>query len=241
MNLSEFIDIHTHILPRLDDGPKNLSASLALAEHYTSVGIKYVFATPHYLPGTAWSASSEKILATLDKLQKVLCNSGSLLEIIPGMEIAIQRNMGKNLDNDRYIPLGNSGTYLLEPPFDSSGYDPLEPVNEFIKRGHRVILAHPERSEYFQRYPEALKKAHSQDVAVQVNLGSLLGSFGQGPRKTASQFMKWDIVDFLASDAHSASQRRPPNHSEWQDLQELINPEKLKEIASINPKRLINL
>ena len=240
MELSDFIDIHTHILPGLDDGPKELSESIALARCYTSVGIKRVFATPHFLPGTAWSASPKKILAVTQMLQCSLLDIGSLLEIIPGMEIAIQKNMGKNLDKGRYLPLGDSGTYLLEPPFETPSYNPLEPLNEFLERQYKVILAHPERCEYFQRYPQTLQKAHSRGVAIQVNLGSLLGWFGQAPQKTAKQFMEWEIVDYLASDAHSANQRRPPNLQEWHKLKELINPEKLQQIASINPGKLLN-
>ncbi|MCK5681797.1 hypothetical protein KAI46_13400, partial [bacterium] len=129
MKLSDFIDIHTHILPGLDDGPKELSESIVLARLYTDVGIKMVFATPHFLPGTAWSASPEKILAATQMLQDSLHHSGSKLILIPGMEIAIQKNMGMNLDRGRYLPLGNSSAYLLEPPFDSPSFNPLEPLN----------------------------------------------------------------------------------------------------------------
>ena len=240
MKLSDFIDIHTHILPGFDDGPKELFESIALARCYSAVGIKRVFATPHFIPGTAWSASPEKILASVRILQDCLLSTGSTLEIIPGMEIAIQKSMGKNLDKGRYLPLGSSGTYLLEPPFETPSFNPLEPLNEFLERQYKVILAHPERCEYFQRYPQTLQKAHNQGVAIQVNLGSLLGWFGQAPQETAKQFMAWEIIDYLASDAHSASKRRPPNLQEWHELQEIVNPEILRQTASINPGKLLN-
>ena len=239
MNLSDFIDIHTHILPGLDDGPKELSESIALAACYTDVGIKRVFATPHFLPGTSWSASVEKVLVVVRRLQDSLLSAGSPLTIIPGMEIAIQKSMGKNLDKGRYLPLGSSNTYLLEPPFDTPSFDPLEPLSEFIDRKKRVILAHPERCEYFQRYPQILQKAHSQGIAIQVNLGSLFGWFGQPSQKTAKQLLTWGIIDYLASDAHSSNQRRPPNHLEWHRLQETIDPETLKKMTHTNPEKLL--
>ena len=239
MKLSDFIDIHTHILPGLDDGPKELSDSIALAHCYTAVGIKRVFATPHFLPGTAWSASPEKIIVAVQMLQDTLLSAGSSLTIIPGMEIAIQKSMGKNLDKGRYLPLGNSCSYLLEPPFEVSGFDPLDPLNEFHERQQHVILAHPERCEYFQRHPQTLQKAHNQGVSIQVNLGSLLGWFGQQPQKTAKQLLTWGIIDYLASDAHSSYQRRPPNQQEWQTLQEIINPEILQKVAYTNPQKLL--
>ncbi len=239
MQLFDFIDIHTHILPGLDDGPEDLADSIALARCYTTVGIKRVFATPHFLYGTAWSASPEKILVAVQMLQDSLLSAGSPLTIIPGMEIAIQKSMGKNLDKGRYLPLGNSCSYLLEPPFDIPTFNPLEPLNEFLERQQKVILAHPERCEYFQRYPQTLQKAHSQGITLQVNLGSLLGRFGRQAQKTAEQLLAWDIIDYLASDAHSSKHRRPPNQQEWRALQEIINPETLHKLAYINPQQLL--
>ena len=149
--------------------------------------------------------------------------------------------MGKNLDKGSYLPLGSSGTYLLEPPFEAPSFNPLEPLNEFLERRYKVILAHPERCEYFQRHPQTLKEAHLRGIGIQLNLGSLLGWFGQAPQKTAEQFMAWEIVDYLASDAHSALNRRPPNRQDWQALQRLVRPEILQKTTSINPGKLLNL
>ncbi|MCK5915782.1 MAG: hypothetical protein KAG92_06555 [Deltaproteobacteria bacterium] len=239
MKISDFIDIHAHILPGLDDGPERFSESLALAQCYDDVGIKKVFATPHFLPGTAWSASPKKILVAVRKLQDFLDDAGSSLTIIPGMEIAIQKRMGKNLDKGRYLPLGDSNSYLLEPPFTHPGFDLLDPIAEFLERRQQVILAHPERCEYFQRHPEMLEKAHDSGVAIQINLGSLLGWFGQQPKKTAEYLLAGKLIDFIASDAHSATRRRPPNLREWQALLEIVDPEVLRELTSTNPAKLL--
>jgi protein-tyrosine phosphatase len=239
MELSDFIDIHSHILPGLDDGPEVLAESLALLRCYSGVGVKRVFATPHFLPGTAWSASPRRIMAFVEGLREVLPDHGINLEIISGMEIAIQKNMGKNLARGRYLPLGESDIFLLEPPFKSATFNPLEPLKEFTRQGKRVILAHPERSEYFQRNPQTLQQAHRNGIAIQINYGSLLGYFGAASEKTAKQLVAWEVVDYLASDAHSAVNRRPPGGLEWHDLQKLITPEMLRQIASVNPGKIL--
>ncbi len=240
MELADFIDIHCHILPGLDDGPKKLAQCLDLVRCYTDVGIKKVIATPHFLPGTIWMARPQKILALIDKLQKTLSDQGIQFEIIPGMEIAIQKNMGKRLAQGDYLPLGGrSCTYLLEPPFEISGLNPLESLVEFMAQGKKVILAHPERCEYFQLHPEILSRAHGSGVAVQINCGSLLGRFGPAAQKMAKQLLAWEVVDYLASDAHSAHSRRPPDVSEWNELQQLISPETLWRIAAVNPGKLL--
>ncbi|MCD6269216.1 MAG: hypothetical protein J7J71_03680 [Deltaproteobacteria bacterium] len=239
MELADFIDIHCHILPGLDDGPKNTAQCLDLVCCYTDVGIKRVVATPHFLPGTIWTARPRKILALIDKLQKALSDHGIQFEIIPGMEIAIQKNMGQRLAQGDYLPLGRSRTYLLEPPFEISDLNPLEPLAEFMEQDKKVILAHPERCEYFQLHPEDLRQAHGLGIAVQINCGSLFGRFGQPAQKLANQLLAWEVVDYLASDAHSAHHRRPPDGSEWNALQQLISPEILRRIAAVNPGKLL--
>lgn len=238
MQPADFIDIHCHLLPGVDDGPKTLEQSLALAARYAGAGIRQVFATPHFLPGTIWSAGPEQIHSGLDRLRRALREHGLKLEIFPGMEIAIQAKMEKRLDKGCYLPLGNSGCYLLEPPLEGRRFNPLDPVKAFTRRGKKVILAHPERSEFFQRHPEILRRARSRDLALQVNIGSLLGHFGPGPRQTALQLLAWEAFDYLASDAHSHQGRRPPNADDWRRLRELVPPEILRETAAENPARL---
>lgn len=239
MKPADFIDIHCHILPGFDDGPKNPEQSLELAQCYVKAGIKRVFATPHFLPGTIWTAGPRQVFAGIDKLRKMLSERGIELEIFPGMEIAIQKNMGTRLEQGDYLPLGASRSYLLEPPFDISRFNPLEPLAEFTERGKKVILAHPERCEYFQRHPETLRPAHDRGVELQINCGSLLGRFGPEAKKTADRLLEWGVVDYLASDAHSARSRRPPDMAEWKQLQKLVSPEVLRRITVLNPAKLL--
>ena len=239
MELADFIDMHCHILPGLDDGPQKPSQCLALVRCYAAAGIKKLVATPHFLPGTIWTARPRRILDLIDRLQKALLRNGFELEIFSGMEISIHKNMGKRLTRGDYLPLGTSNAYLLEPPFEISALNPLEPLAEFMEQGKKVILAHPERCEYFQRYSELLRRAHGDGVAVQLNCGSLLGRFGPEAEKLARQLLEWEAVDYLASDAHSAGRRRPPDLVEWQELQKLMSPETLRRIAADNPGKLL--
>ncbi len=241
MEPADLIDVHCHILPGFDDGPKNLQQSLELGRCYVEAGVKRVVATPHFLPGTIWTAGPRQILDGIGKLRKIFAERELELEILPGMEIAIQKNMGARLEQGAYLPLGASRSYLLEPPFEISRFNPLEPLVEFIERGKKVILAHPERCEYFQQNPETLRQAHDQGTELQINCGSLLGRFGPAARETVGQLLKWGVVDYLASDAHSARSRRPPDSVEWSELQKLISPEVLQQIAVDNPAKLLNI
>jgi protein-tyrosine phosphatase len=239
MELADFIDMHCHILPGLDDGPKKPSQCLALVRCYAAVGIKKLVATPHFIPGTIWTARPRRILDLINRLQQALRRNGFELEIFPGMEISIQKNMGARLAQGAYLPLGASDAYLLEPPFEISGLNPLEPLAEFMEQGKKVILAHPERCEYFQQHPQILKQAQRRGIAIQLNYGSLLGHFGPAAEKLARRLLEWDAVDYLASDAHSAGRRRPPDQADWQELKKLMAPEILRRIAADNPGKLL--
>ena len=106
--LRDFIDIHTHILPGIDDGPKDMSDSITLAREYERAGITKVFATPHFMPGTAWSADKETVLQLIDKLQTALDAEQVNLHIVPGMEIGFHKMMVERILSGQLLALGNS-------------------------------------------------------------------------------------------------------------------------------------
>jgi protein-tyrosine phosphatase len=238
MRLDEFVDIHAHLLPGFDDGPATVAESLELARCYAGAGIGTVFATPHYLPGTAWAAGPEKTLAATAGLREALAGAGIALRVFCGMEIAITRQMGKNLDKGLYLPLGNSSFYLLEPPLEPVSFDVFAAFNDFIERRKGVILAHPERCAIFQKSPDRLRELHARGIGLQVNLGSFLGRFGRRPQRLAMLLLEWGLVDYIASDAHNAGRRRPPDRAEWQRLEKIVGDETLALAARDNPLRL---
>ncbi len=238
--LSNFIDIHTHLLPGMDDGPQSFEESVALAGYYSQLGIKKVITTPHYIPGTAWSVSRDQVLESLEKLQLLLREKGIPLEIYPGMEIAFHKNILNRLTNDSLLPLGTSSYYLLEPSFNDSLDALLQCVKDLMESGWSLILAHPERIRSFQHTLQPLIALVQQGLKVQMNIGSLLGKFGSKSRETGQKLLELDCVHFLASDAHGADKRRPPDKKEWLDLHNLLGEQLLKQLCSVNPSELLS-
>ena len=113
--IQNFIDIHTHILPGLDDGPKNLQESIALARCYECTGVNRVIATPHFLPGTAWAPTKDKVIRSVQILQEKLNEEGIVVKIEPGMEIAYHGRMADRILAEELLPLSNSSHYLVGP------------------------------------------------------------------------------------------------------------------------------
>jgi protein-tyrosine phosphatase len=216
--LNEFIDMHTHILPGLDDGPKDLAGSIAIAHCYEKVGIKTIVATPHFLPGTAWAPTRERVLATVQALQASLDKANIDLRVVPGMEIAYHKKLEERILANIVLPLGQSEYFLIEPSFEGEQEGLLASLQSLLNRGQKLILAHPERAAIFQQMPQVLRKFVDQGLRIQVNAGSLLGYFGEKSKATAEWFRQGKCIHFIASDAHDHTKRCPFDAAEWANL-----------------------
>jgi protein-tyrosine phosphatase len=216
--LNTFIDIHTHILPGLDDGPRDMTGSIAIARCYEQVGIKIVVATPHFLPGTAWAPTKERVLQSVRALQASLDHECIDLNVVPGMEIAYHKKLEERILMGSVLPLGESGYFLIEPSFQGEQEGLLTCLQSLLKQGQKLILAHPERADMFQQMPTMLRKFVDQGLCIQVNAGSLLGYFGEKSRATAELLRQAHCIHFIASDAHDHSKRGPLDAAQWKNL-----------------------
>jgi protein-tyrosine phosphatase len=201
------IDLHSHILPGLDDGPATLEGSLDLARAAVAAGTRTILATPHINDDARIDAP--RIAAGLEQLRPALAEAGIPLEVLPGGEIAIWRLVDFDDEALRGFALGGGPYVLVESPFSPvvGDFEPM--VLDLHARGHRVLLAHPERCPAFQRDPSRLERLVAAGVLVQVTAGSMLGAFGSTVRRFTTGLLRDGLVHVVASDAHDA-QRRPP-------------------------------
>ena len=224
---SEFIDIHTHILPGLDDGPQDMQGSIAIARCYAKLGITTIVATPHFLPGTAWAPTKEQVLKSVQALQANLDTANIDLRVVAGMEIAYHKRLEERILANLVLPLGQSGYFLIEPSFQGEQDGLLACLQSLLNKGRKLILAHPERADMFQQMPQVLKKLVHQGLRIQINAGSLLGNFGAKSKATAELLRQDNCIHFVASDAHDVSKRGPLDVTAWQNLQGIPGGEAL--------------
>lgn len=236
-----FIDIHSHILPGLDDGPAAMEECVAMARRYRAIGVGCVVATPHWYRFSAWSAKPEAVVRAAAELEKALAEAGEPLTILPGMEIGFTDRLGKEELAVQCLPLGGSDHYLAEFPLTM----PLANPEHYIlhlgekERQARVILAHPERCAAFADNDESLQLLLDCGVLVQVNTTSLLGGFGPQIQQAALAMLRQGQVHFLATDAHGAGHRQPPDPGEWATLADYLGEEVLAVAMRDNPRRLL--
>ncbi len=238
-HLADFIDMHCHILPNVDDGPSDLAQSTALARMYTQAGVKAVIATPHFLPGTSWATPAANVHQLVNELQHHLNQLSIPLRILPGMEIAFHRKLEQRLKAEELLPLADSPYYLIEPSFQGDQGECVTLLTALQQDGFHFILAHPERIEGFQHSPHLLGQLAEQGVLLQINTGSLLGRFGSTSQRIAHGLKEQDHLHFLASDAHDATRRGPLTAADWQQIHDLPGGPELLHRCCQNSDRLI--
>ncbi len=199
------IDLHSHVLWGIDDGPDTIEGSVALARAAVAAGTHTLVATPHVSPRYPNDAAT--IARLVDELRARLAAEEVSLELLAGAEIALTRLADVE---PAQMGLGGGPWLLIECPF-APAVGGLEAIlSELQRRGRHILLAHPERCPTFQRDPQMLARLVDGGILTSITAGSLVGDFGEGVRRFALELVRGDLVHNVASDAHDTV-RRPPD------------------------------
>ena len=201
------IDLHSHILPGLDDGPETLAGSLDMARAAVQGGTHVIAATPHI--NHHFDVNPMEIPERVAALNAALRSEGIPLEVVKGGEIAIPNLPRLDAEALQTLRLGDGPFLLLEAPLSPVTAPIDDLVLEQRFKGHEVLLAHPERSLYFHQHPERLAGLVERGVRTSITAGALVGRFGETVRKFTLRLFAEGLVHDVASDAHD-SLRRPP-------------------------------
>jgi protein-tyrosine phosphatase len=201
------IDLHTHVLPGIDDGPQTIEDSLALVRAAASGGTRVMVATPH----VNWRHHNDAatIARLTGELNERLRSERIDVEIRTGAEIAMTRAQEIEPEELERMRLGGGPWVLLEPPFApvATGLDGV--VMALQSAGHRVLLAHPERCPALHREPRMLESLVRGGALTSITAGSLTGRFGSEVRRFARRLLEQGLAHNVASDAHDAIKRPP--------------------------------
>jgi protein-tyrosine phosphatase len=201
------IDLHSHVLAGIDDGPEAIEGSLALARAAADAGTRVLVATPH----VSWNYpnDADTIAALVEDLNARLAAEAVALEIRAGAEIAMTRLIDIAPAELLRLRLGGGPWLLVEPPFTPAvaGLDSI--LLDLQRQGHRILLAHPERCQAFHRDPQMLSSLVRAGVLTSITAGSLVGRFGGEVRRFALSLARERLIHNVASDAHD-NVRRPP-------------------------------
>jgi protein-tyrosine phosphatase len=205
------IDLHSHILPGLDDGAATLEEALVLGRMAAADGIRMIAATPHSPASTASRRYDPALIRELiAALNALLAAEGVDLTIVAGTEICYDADLVGQLRRGELLPYGASHAVLLELPHDALPPTLGQALFALQTAGYRVVLAHPERIAAVQRDPNVLLPLIERGALMQLTAEALTGGQGQRLRAAAETLLTHGMAHLLASDAHGAPPRRPP-------------------------------
>lgn len=210
------IDIHTHILPNLDDGSENLEESCMMAEMAVRSGVTALIATPHSNDEYGFKNEESNFLQKkFDEFRAVLQAEQIPLAVYRGMEIWSSADIPEKIQSGRLLSLNHSRYVLVEFAFTEETWWFDAVIQKIVEAGMTPIIAHPERYFCVQETPELIREWRQSGAYTQMNKGSILGKFGNRAAHTAETLLHKQLYTFIASDAHHCDVRTT-------DLRELI-------------------
>jgi protein-tyrosine phosphatase len=198
------IDLHCHILPGIDDGPRSFAESVALARLLAEGGVQVVAATPHVRedhPGVV----PEELEGRCADLQERLDGEEVPLRVVPGGEVDLRWALSASFDELRLVSYAQRGTdLLLETPYSALPSSFEDQLFELSASGFRVLLAHPERNYTFQDDPDRLADLVARGTLVQVTAQSLVRTRRRSrSARLARHLVAHGLAHVLASDSHA--------------------------------------
>ncbi len=203
------VDVHSHILPALDDGSRCMEQSLKMLRIACEEGIRAMIATPHNMPGKG-SADRETVEDSLAELRDEAAKSGIFLKLFPGMEYFFRQEVLDILEKGEGITLAGTDCVLVEfDPYEEKKYI-RNAVRDILALEYIPVLAHVERyAGLMEKDREAVRELRAMGALIQVNCGSVTGDFGRAAKRDTRALLKEGLVDLVGTDAHSDGHRAP--------------------------------
>ncbi|MDO6355950.1 hypothetical protein Q3V94_12880 [Caloramator sp. CAR-1] len=202
------LDIHSHIIPEIDDGADSFEIFFEMAKIAQEDGVETIVATPHFIAGR-YETDYETVKKHVNDLNLYLKNQNIQINILAGQEILISKDLLSYLHQGLISPINDTNYMLVELPFDEIPKYTFDILYELKIKNITPIVAHPERYLEIIKQPEKINDFIDEGCLFQINSSSLLGYFGKDVKNTATLFLKHNIVDFIGSDCHDSIRRKP--------------------------------
>lgn len=237
METKGYTDIHTHILPGIDDGSKDWEMTENMLKAAVIQGVETIIATPHNYPGRT-PQDSDKIRRLCEETQKIGQKILPSLRVLTGNEILYRPEVTKELASGHALTLADSSYVLIEFLPHESFRVVLEGMNELLENGYYPVLAHVERVKDVFDSEENISRLLRMGCCLQSNCGSLMGNLFDRRSARLRKMITKRQIHFLGSDCHN-TQSRPPVYDDCiRSLKKKISQDILDQLLYTNPKQL---
>jgi len=222
-----FVDIHSHVLPGIDDGAQTISSSIALASSLQEIGVSRIITTPH-INHYVWNNSPEIIKNKLQETQNAFLENNIQAPIQAAAEYFIDDWFANHFKEERLLTLKDNYV-LVEMSYLNAPLTLYKTIFELQVAGYIPVLAHPERYTFFHKKFSEYKKLKDAGCLFQLNLLAAVEYYGSKIAKTADELLKKGMYDFCGTDVHHK------NHIRAFDQKiKIDNVDNLKEIIANN-------
>ncbi|GAB3826903.1 tyrosine-protein phosphatase [Pontibacter rugosus] len=195
------VDMHSHILPGIDDGSESIEQSLGLVKAMKELGYRKLIMTPHVM-SDFYKNTPEIIREKLHLLRQAVAEADIEMELDCAAEYYLDEGLIQKLDDNEELLTFGDRYLLFETSFLNEPLNLREAIFKMRSKGYKPVLAHPERYTYFYGKYEELAGLKELGVLLQPNLNSLTGYYSSSAREVAERLVEHGLVDFLGSDAH---------------------------------------
>ncbi len=252
------IDLHAHILPRLDDGAESLEESVEMCRISYGDGVRTIVATPHILPGV-YKNDRSTILTQTQELNEAVKKFGvgssefgvqnpdasthpriNAFVVLPGADVHFSPNLLQLCHNGEIVTVNDDGHCLMvEFDFMSLPYQGEKVLFQLISHGIIPVITHPERNLEIARSPKRYYQMIKMGCLGQVTAMSLTGEFGSEIRRVAERLVAHRLIHFIASDTHSVSERPPLLSPAVREAEKLVGREEAQKMVTEYPQALL--
>lgn len=235
------IDIHSHILPNIDDGSRSLEESIEIIKQAVSNGVTDIIVTPHFILGSSYNKEKKDNKKLLAELKDKVESENIDINLHLGNEIFVDIEMVSLLIKKKIASLNDTRYVLFELPMNNEYKNIRKTLFDLQRAGFVPVIAHPERYKVIKENPKLVEEWIEAGAVFQSNMGSLLGRYGKEAKATLEILLKHEAITFLASDIHHRSD------TFYQDLpkvkkilKKIISDDYIEELLVINGKKVLN-
>ena len=195
------VDLHSHLLPNLDDGLEKMEQTIEFAKAMQNLGYKKLICTPHILPDVH-NNSPETILPRLEEVRKAFAENNITINIEAAAEYMVGPEFHESIKNDEQLLTFGKNYVLIEMSYAYPSQNIEQVIFDLIIKGYQPILAHPERYNYLLAQKNIFEDFIYRGCLLQINILSLTGYYGKPVMKAAEYLVKKNLISFIGSDMH---------------------------------------
>lgn len=233
------IDIHSHILPEVDDGASNMEETIAMLRIAYEQGIRKMVATPHYHLGK-YESSIMVIEQSLERVRMEVKRQGIPMELVMGNEVYFHPEAISSVSVGNVSTLGGSNCILVEFSPGSSHTYIRQALDFTIREGYTPVLAHVERYIELTKDIDYVASLIDMGCYIQMNAGSIAGNAGMKVKSFCKKLLKNELVHFIATDCHGAKSRTPELQKSVQYISKKFGDAYAKRIFIENPETMLS-